>query len=81
MSIFIKCEEANIVCDKNQYKEASFWEAVKLNIHLMYCRICRKYSIRNNRLTKLFRKSNLRTMPMDDKAAMKERLRQEMTKY
>lgn len=80
MSIFIKCEEANIVCDKNQYKEASFWESVKLNIHLIYCKFCRKYTARNNRLTKLFKKSNLRTMPMNDKAAIKERLRQEMTK-
>lgn len=80
MSIFVKCEEANHTCDKNQYKEASFMELVKLNIHLIYCRVCREYTVRNTRLTKLFRKSNLRTMPMEDKALMKERLRQEMAK-
>lgn len=80
MSIFIKCEEANIVCDKNQYKEASFWESVKLNFHLIYCSFCRKYTARNVKLTKLVGKSKIQTMPLEDKAAMKERLRQEMTK-
>ncbi len=80
MSIFLKCEEANIICDKNQYKEASFWDSVKLNIHLIYCKFCRQYSARNNRLTKLFKKSTIKTMPSDYKTAMKERLRQEMTK-
>jgi len=80
MGIFVKCEEANHSCDKNQYKEASFIELVKLNIHLIYCRACRKYSARNNRLSQLFEKSNVKTMPLDTKAAMKERLRQEMTK-
>jgi hypothetical protein len=80
MGLFVKCEEANHSCDKNQYKEASFMELVKLNIHLLYCRVCREYSARNNKLTALFKKSKIKTMPMDTKAAIKERLRQEMTK-
>ncbi len=80
MSIFLKCEEANHICDKNQYKEAGFWEFIKLNFHLIYCRVCRKYTARNTRLTRLFRKSRVRTMPLDSKAALKERLLQEMTK-
>ena len=80
MSIFLKCEEANHTCDKNQYKEASFWELIKLNIHLIGCRVCRKYTARNTRLTKVFKKSNVKTMPIDSKTEMKERLRQEMSK-
>jgi predicted anti-sigma-YlaC factor YlaD len=80
MGLFIKCEEANHSCDKNQYKEASFMEMVTLNIHLIYCRACRKYSARNNRLSKLFKKSNIRTMPLEEKAAIKERLRKAMEK-
>lgn len=51
--IFIPCEEANHVCDKSQYKEATLWEKIKLNIHLIYCKACRKYSSRNSKLTNL----------------------------
>ncbi len=80
MKIFLKCEEANHTCDKNQYKEASLLELIKLNIHLIYCAVCREYTARNTKLTKLFKKSEIKTMPLDQKAAMKEKLRQKMTK-
>ncbi|HBR55049.1 MAG TPA: glycine dehydrogenase [Flavobacteriaceae bacterium] len=80
MKFFIPCNEANHTCDKNQYKDASFMELVKLNIHLIYCHACRKYTARNTKLTKLFRRSNVTTMPLDQKMALKERLRQEMSK-
>ncbi|GEQ85595.1 hypothetical protein ULMS_11030 [Patiriisocius marinistellae] len=80
MSIFLKCEEANHKCDKNQYKEASFFEMIQLNIHLIYCRVCRKYSSRNNKLTKAFKNKNFKTMPLDQKIKLQERLRQEISK-
>lgn len=80
MSIFVTCEEANHTCDKNQYKEASFWELIKLNVHLAYCRVCREYTRKNLRLTKLFQKAKVQTMPKEEKALLKERLRQEMAK-
>jgi hypothetical protein len=50
---FIKCDEANITCDKSQYNEASLLEKIKLNIHLIWCAACRKYSRNNAKLTKL----------------------------
>jgi hypothetical protein len=50
---FIKCDEANITCDKSQYNEASLLEKIKLNIHLIWCTACRKYSRNNAKLTKL----------------------------
>ena len=28
----INCDEATTICDKSQYKEAGFWEIIKLNI-------------------------------------------------
>ncbi|MDX1461616.1 MAG: glycine dehydrogenase [Marinirhabdus sp.] len=80
MKVFIPCDEANHTCDKNQYREASFLELIKLNIHLIYCRACRKYTAQNTKLTKLFKKSDLKTMPLEQKVAIKERLRQEMAK-
>ena len=52
MNIKLECHEANHICDKNQYKEATFWEKVRLNIHLIYCRACRKYTRNNKKLSK-----------------------------
>jgi len=78
MKLFVKCEEANHSCDKNQYKEATFWEKVRLNIHLIYCAACRKYSSRNGKLSKAVRKGDVKMMPKTDKVQLKEQLRQEM---
>lgn len=76
----MKCEEANHVCDKNQYKEANFMERVRLAIHLMYCSACRKYSFNNNRLTKALKKSKVKTISEADKRVLKEQLQKEMSK-
>jgi hypothetical protein len=66
----IPCNEANHVCDKTQYKEATLWEKIKLNIHLVYCRVCRKYTKNNAKLTKL-----LKTKPQTLEPAVKENLK------
>jgi len=76
----MKCEEANHVCDKNQYKEANFMERVRLAIHLIYCSACRKYSFNNNKLTKALKKSDVKTISEADKNTLKEQLQKEMTK-
>jgi predicted anti-sigma-YlaC factor YlaD len=76
--IFVSCSEANHFCDKNQYKEAAFWEKVKLNIHLIYCRACRKYSTNNGKLTRLVKDPKVISINHSDKEAMKERLKQRM---
>jgi len=75
----MKCENANHVCDKAQYKEASFLEKIKLNIHLIYCRACRKYSARNNKLSDAIKISDLKSISKEDKKDIKERLHQEMS--
>jgi len=76
----MKCEEANHVCDKNQYKEANFMERVRLAIHLIYCSACRKYSFNNNKLTKALKKSKVKTISEEDKSVLKEHLQKEMSK-
>tara|TARA_B100000795_G_scaffold18122_1_gene12048 strand:+ start:222 stop:452 length:231 start_codon:yes stop_codon:yes gene_type:complete len=76
----MKCEEAGHVCDKSQYKEASFWEKVKLNIHLLYCSVCRKYTKNNAQLSEILIKSDIKTMPLNDKKDLKEKIHQEMSK-
>lgn len=81
MKLFLKCEEAGHTCDKSQYKESGFFEKVLLNIHLLYCSACRKYVKRNTKLTRLIKKSQLKMMPVEQKLILKNRLRQEMSKY
>ncbi len=80
MKIFLKCDEANHSCDKNQYKEASFTELIKLNIHLIYCRACRKYTARNTKLSKALRRNKPKGMPLSAKQTLNERLRKEINK-
>ena len=54
--IFISCEEATAICNKNQYKEASMWEQLRLRIHLFICKKCGKYSKQNTTLTRVCEK-------------------------
>ncbi|WP_378177981.1 glycine dehydrogenase [Aquimarina sp. SS2-1] len=77
--IFVSCEDANHICDKSQYKESSFWEKVKLNIHLIYCKACRKYTAKNTKLTKLFKDPNVVSIDKSAKDAMKEQLKKKMS--
>ena len=67
----ISCDEANHNCDKSQYKEASIWEKLRLNIHLVYCRACRKYSMRNTRLSKLLKDDQVECLNDNEKASLK----------
>jgi SPX domain protein involved in polyphosphate accumulation len=80
MKVFMNCEEANHTCDKTQYKEASFWEKIKLNIHLIYCFACRKYTARNTKLTKAVEKSKPKTLGKEQKEKMEEALQREISK-
>lgn len=68
----IPCDEANHVCDKTQYKEASLWEKIMLNIHLIYCRACRKYTKLNTNLTKAIENSHVKCLDQQCKKNMKK---------
>ena len=72
IKIVIPCDEANIVCNKAQYKEASFLEKIKLNIHLIYCKACRKYSKNNASLTKVISESKVECLDKDCKEKLKK---------
>jgi hypothetical protein len=74
INIFVPCDEANHICDKGQYKEASFWEKIKLNIHLIYCKACRGYSKKNATLTKVIKKSEVDCLDAKCKENMKKDL-------
>ena len=79
--IFIPCEDANHVCDKTQYKEATLWEKIKLNIHLAYCSACRKYTKKNSALTKLFKKQKPQTLNANAKEDLRSVFEKELANY
>ncbi|GAA4293525.1 hypothetical protein [Aestuariibaculum suncheonense] len=70
-NITTPCNKANHVCDKAQYKEASLWEQLRLNIHLMLCPCCRDYTKNNKKLTEAIKSSNLKCMDKQCKEALK----------
>lgn len=79
--LFISCEEAKHICDKNQYGEASFIEIIKLNIRLTYCKVTRAYSKKNTKLTKTIKNSNIqKSISPIIKEQMKEQIQKELTK-
>ncbi|NND52076.1 MAG: hypothetical protein HKN54_06705 [Flavobacteriaceae bacterium] len=77
--LIIPCDEANHTCDKTQYREASLWEKIKLNIHLIYCRACRKYTKNNSKLTKLVHSEAVECLKTSEKKKMKSALDNEIT--
>lgn len=78
--LFISCNNAVHNCDKSQYNEASFWEKFKLNIHLIYCRVCRKYSKNNTKLTRLILKSEMEYLKPNEKNTLEKNFNEELAK-
>ena len=80
----LTCDEATAICDKNQYGEASFWEKVKLNWHLLFCKYCAIYTKQNKILTDVFKieakacKSKQQQLSEEEKQALKEKLSKEL---
>jgi len=77
--LFISCEEATIICTKSQYKEASFLEKIKLNIHLLRCKTCGLFAKQNGKLTEMCNKHLEKpkcehTLSNEAKEALKKKL-------
>ena len=51
----ITCDEATAICDKNQYREATLLEKIKINFHFLSCKICFLYTKQNITLTNLYK--------------------------
>ncbi len=68
------CEKASIICNKTQYREATFIEKMKLQFHLLICKTCSTFSKQNSTLTTLCEKANLQTLSEQEKIKMKEKL-------
>lgn len=75
MGLFkINCHEGKMLCDKNQYKETSFWEKVKLNFYLVVCGECRSYTSSNIKLSKAINSKKVQSVSSQEKDALKEKL-------
>lgn len=68
------CEKAANICNKTQYREATFIEKLKLRFHLLMCKTCSAFSKQNSTLTSLCEKANLQTLSEKEKTKMKEKL-------
>ncbi|WP_373516203.1 hypothetical protein [Pricia sp.] len=72
----ISCEKAALICNKTQYREATFMEKMKLKFHLLLCKNCPAFSKRNTKLTALCQKANLHSLTLEDKRKMKAVLKE-----
>ena len=52
----LTCDQATTICDKSQYGEATLWEKIKLNVHIILCKKCGMYSKQNSVMTKCYEK-------------------------
>ena len=77
----LECHEANHICDKNQYKEASFKEKIILTFHLIYCRACREYTKRNTQLSKLIRNPKVDSMNTSEKENLQQSFEKELANH
>jgi len=79
MGLFnINCNNGKLLCDKNQYKEASLWEKIKLNFYLVVCSECRAYTSNNIKLTKTIKKKEVQNVSSSEKEILKQRLQEQL---
>lgn len=75
----ISCEQANAICNKAQYGEATFLEKLKLNFHILICKFCALYSKQNQKLTKVCKakasEKKENTLHTEEKELLKEKLK------
>ncbi len=71
----ISCDKAAIICNKSQYREATFLEILKLRFHLFMCKTCSKATEQNTKLTSLCNKAKLQSFSRQEKLKMKEELK------
>ena len=71
----ISCDKAALICNKTQYREATFFETLKLRFHLFICENCSKATEQNTKLTSLCEKAKLKSLSEQEKIAMKEQLK------
>ena len=72
----IDCDEATAICDKNQYGEATIYDKIRLNFHLLACKYCKAYTKQNSLMSQLFGK-HLNPCDGSEKLTKEEKLQLE----
>ncbi|MEY8847418.1 hypothetical protein AB9K26_01280 [Psychroserpens sp. XS_ASV72] len=78
--LFISCEEAQHICDKSQYGEATFWERVKLSIRLSWCKVTQAYTKSNRKLTNAIKSSKVDCLKDSEMEALKTQFEEQLKK-
>lgn len=81
-NLLIKCNKAASICDKKQYKAASFFDKMRLAIHNFLCHRCKLYSHQNKIMTDLLRiykeSSVSKTLNAKEKGTLQKALNEKM---
>ncbi|SFN91971.1 hypothetical protein SAMN04487989_10691 [Bizionia echini] len=78
--LFITCEEAQHICDKAQYNEATNWEKFKLTLRYFWCHITRSYVKRNSKLSESVKNSKLNCLKTIEREQIKAQFTKELSK-
>ena len=73
----ISCEEAAVICNKSQYREATLYEKIKLKFHMLFCASCAMFSKKNKKLTSLCEKADLHCLTEDEKVTLKKNINEQ----
>lgn len=69
------CLKVGHYIDKNQYNETSFWERLRIQLHIINCQRCKQYNKINEKLTNLLKKPKLSALEKNEKEELKNRLK------
>lgn len=78
--LFVSCEEAQHICDKAQYNEASGYEKLKLKLRFAWCKITRAYVQGNLKLTHALKNGNISCLNASERIHIKTEFDKELSK-
>ncbi len=78
--LFITCDEAQHICDKAQYNEATGWEKFKLNLRYFWCHFTRSYVKKNTKLSESLSQSKIHCLKTIEREQLKMQFNNELSK-
>lgn len=78
-SILINCKQASEFIQQKELGRLPFQDALKLKIHLWYCRLCRLYEKQSAKINQLLEQHFKASKPSDN-TEFKDRLKAEVRK-
>lgn len=68
------CQKVAEYSDKQQYAEATLWEKLRVQVHILHCRHCYSYHHKNEQLTELLKKHKFKFLSNSEKEELKAKL-------